>query len=149
MGFGLMSRLELNIPEVEIYSTQIQVRIGDINFAGHLAHDAILSLVHQIRAEFFFKNGWTEVNVEGKGIVVSDVGIVYKSEAFFPDVLFAKMFVDDISKKSLDFYYQLFHSETKKEVAIAKTGIVFFDYSIRKACSIPDSFLLALKKTKA
>ncbi len=61
MGFGLMSRLELNIPEVEIYSTQIQVRIGDINFAGHLAHDAILSLVHQIRAEFFFKNGWTKL----------------------------------------------------------------------------------------
>ncbi|MCZ8344585.1 MAG: thioesterase family protein [Leptospira sp.] len=141
-----MSRLELKIPEAEIYSSQIQVRISDINFAGHLAHDAILSLVHQIRAEFFFKNGWTEVDVEGKGIVISDVGIVYKSEAFFPDILFARMFVHDISKKSLDFYYQLLHSETKKEVAVAKTGIVFFDYSIRKPCLIPDTFLAAVSK---
>lgn len=144
-----MPRIELKLPEVEIFSSELKVRIGDINFAGHLGHDSILTLFHQIRAEFFHKHNLTEVNVEGKGIVVSDVAIVYKSEAFFSDTLVAYMYVDEIRKKSFDLYYKLIHKESKKEVALAKTGIVFFDYEARTPAPIPNLFLALLNSNSS
>ncbi|MCW7470876.1 acyl-CoA thioesterase [Leptospira kanakyensis] len=139
-----MARISIDIPEKQIYSTDLSVRISDINFAGHLAHDAILTLTHECRARFFHSHGWTEINVEGKGIVVSDVAIVYKSEAFFPDDLMMQLFVDNVSKKSLEMVYVITHKNGGKEIARAKTAIVFFDYAERKPCPIPEVFLKVL-----
>ncbi|MCW7463888.1 acyl-CoA thioesterase [Leptospira limi] len=140
-----MPRIKIDIPNHKIFETSLSVRISDINFAGHLAHDAILTLTHECRARFFHSHGWTEINVEGKGIVVSDVAIVYKSEAFFPDDLNIQLYVDQISSKSLDMLYVITHKDGK-EIARAKTAIVFFDYSERKPCPIPAVFLSVIKK---
>ncbi|XDD44582.1 acyl-CoA thioesterase [Leptospira sp. WS60.C2] len=136
-----MPRISIEIPKKLVFETSLSVRISDINFAGHLAHDAILTLTHECRARFFHSLGWTEINVEGKGIVVSDVAIVYKSEAFFPDDLHLELYVDQISKKSLDMVYVITHQKDGKEIARAKTAIVFFDYAERKPCPIPIPFL--------
>ncbi|XDD48476.1 acyl-CoA thioesterase [Leptospira sp. WS39.C2] len=141
-----MPRITIDIPENLVFETSLSVRISDINFAGHLAHDAILTLTHECRARFFHSHSWTEINVEGKGIVVSDVAIVYKSEAFFPDDLKIQMYVDQISKKSFDLVYVITHKNDGKEIARAKTAIVFFDYTLRKACPIPDVFLNVISK---
>ena len=140
-----MARIIIDIPDKLVFETSLSVRISDINFAGHLAHDAILTLTHECRARFFHSHGWTEINVEGKGIVVSDVAIVYKSEAFFPDDLQMRMYVDQISKKSFDMIYVITHKQDGKEIARAKTAIVFFDYSERKASSIPEVFLKVIQ----
>ncbi|TGM42775.1 thioesterase [Leptospira biflexa] len=140
-----MARIIIDIPEKLVFETSLSVRISDINFAGHLAHDAILTLTHECRARFFHSHGWTEINVEGKGIVVSDVAIVYKSEAFFPDDLQMRLYVDQISKKSFDMIYVITHKQDGKEIARAKTAIVFFDYSERKASSIPEVFLKVIQ----
>ncbi|MDF3819949.1 thioesterase family protein [Leptospira sp. 96542] len=136
-----MARIQIETPTKQIFSTELSVRISDINFAGHLAHDAILTLTHECRARYFHKFGWTEIDVEGKGIVVSDVAIVYKSEAFFPDELVIDLYVDNISKKNFDLVYSIKHKIGEKEVARAKTAIVFFDYTERKPCPIPEVFL--------
>ncbi|ABZ95866.1 Thioesterase [Leptospira biflexa serovar Patoc strain 'Patoc 1 (Ames)'] len=140
-----MARIIIDIPDKLVFETSLSVRISDINFAGHLAHDAILTLTHECRARFFHSHGWTEINVEGKGIVVSDVAIVYKSEAFFPDDLQMRLYVDQISKKSFDMIYVITHKQDGKEIARAKTAIVFFDYSERKASSIPEVFLKVIQ----
>jgi YbgC/YbaW family acyl-CoA thioester hydrolase len=140
-----MARIIIDIPEKLVFETSLSVRISDINFAGHLAHDAILTLTHECRARFFHSHGWTEIDVEGKGIVVSDVAIVYKSEAFFPDDLQMRLYVDQISKKSFDMIYVITHKQDGKEIARAKTAIVFFDYSERKASSIPEVFLKVIQ----
>jgi acyl-CoA thioester hydrolase len=36
--------------------------------------------------------------------------------------------------------YRVTNKETKKEIAMAKTGLVFFDYSSRRILSVPDKF---------
>jgi acyl-CoA thioester hydrolase len=42
-------------------------------------------------------------------------------------------------------FYRLRNKETGKDVAIGKTGIVFFDYEKRKVASIPAGFLEKIK----
>lgn len=55
-----------------------------------------------------------------------------------------QLFVDNVSKKSLEMVYVITHKNGGKEIARAKTAIVFFDYAERKPCPIPDVFLKVL-----
>ncbi len=135
-----MARVELDLPEKFEFSTEIPIRIGDINYGGHLGNDAVLSLIHEARLRFFKKYGFTELNVDGAGIIMTDAVIVYKSEGFHGDVLNIDIARDDFNKYGCDFFYKITNKETGTEVARAKTGIVFFDHEKKKVISVPEKF---------
>lgn len=135
-----MDRTKLDVPDTFEFSTEVQVRIGDINYGGHLGNDAILSLIHEARVRFLKNFGFTEFNVAGASIIMVDSVIIYKSEGFYGDALTIDVSVNDISKSGCDFMYKLTNKETGKEVARAKTGIVFFDYKKRKVVEVPKKF---------
>ena len=102
-----MPRIKLELPEKLIFTTDIPVRITDINYGGHLGNDSILSIVQESRVRFFKNYNYTEKNVEGLGIIMIDCAIVYKSESFYGDVLEIKIGVKDFFKYGCDIYYQL------------------------------------------
>jgi 4-hydroxybenzoyl-CoA thioesterase len=88
------------------------------------------------------------MNIDGPGLIISDVVIVYKSEAFYGETLKIEVASRDFSKYGCDFVYKITEKETGREVARAKTGIVFFDYEERKVVSVPERFkeIFLLKK---
>jgi acyl-CoA thioester hydrolase len=135
-----MPRTKLEIPKILPFSTGIPIRIGDINYGGHLGNDAVLSIVHEARVRFLGELGYTEMNVEGKGIIMTDAVVVYKSEGFYGDVLRVEVGVTDVQAVGCDFVYRLTNAKSGKEVASAKTGIVFLDYQTRKVSSVPEAF---------
>lgn len=135
-----MSRIKLQMPRKYQFSTSIDVRITDLNYGNHLANDSLLSIVHEARVRFLKHLGYTELDVEGIGIMMADVVIVYKSQSFYGDILKIEVGVGDISKKSCDFFYRVTKGEDKV-VALCKTAIVFFDYQIQKPANIPSNFL--------
>ncbi len=135
-----MARLKLPLPERFGYSTDIKVSISDINYAGHLGNDSLLSLIHEARIRFLKEHGFTEFDIGGAGLIMVDTAIIYKSESFHGDILKFDIAVADVSKIGCDFYYRISNKKTGKEVAHAKTGIVFFDYKTRKVVSVPDEF---------
>lgn len=139
-----MSRIKIDLPDKFIFSTEIPIRISDINYGGHLGNDSILSIVHEARVRFLNKFGYSELNVEGCGIIMSDSAIVYKSEGHYGDVLRIDVTVDDFSKFGCDFIYKISNKETNKEIARAKTGIVFFDYKKKKMVEVPEKFKTVL-----
>jgi YbgC/YbaW family acyl-CoA thioester hydrolase len=135
-----MSRTKLDMPENFIFSTSIDVRITDINYGNHLGNDSLLSIIHEARMRFLNSLGYSEIDVEGAGIMMADVVIIYKSQSFYGDRLKIEINVADISRKSCDLCYRI----TKKEdkiVALAKTAIVFFDYQQQKPVRIPEGFI--------
>ena len=139
-----MARIKLDLPEQFIFETSIKVRIGDINYGGHLGNDAVLSLMHEARFRFFNSLGYKdEISIDGVGTIQADTAIVYKGEAFHGDEISVKIAVQDISRKSFDVFYAL--SCGGKEIARAKTGIVMFDYSEGKVCNIPENFLTKIQ----
>ena len=135
-----MARIKMEFPESFIYSTDIELRISDINYGGHLGHDAVLSLTHEARVRFFDEYGFTELNVDGPGIIMSDVAIVYKSEGFYGDTVVVEIAVCDFAKYGCDLVYRLKEKETGREIALAKTGIVFMNYAERKVVAVPEKF---------
>jgi len=135
-----MARINIKLPGKFAYSTQIKLRISDINYGGHLAHDSILSITHEARVRFLRSFGYTEGNIEGPGLILSDAALVYKSEAFYGQTLLVEIAVTDFSKYGCDLIYKLSDKKNLKEIARAKTGIVFFDYKIREICRVPKKF---------
>lgn len=136
-----MARVKLDLPDVYEFSTEIPIRISDINYGGHLGNDAVLSLVHEARLRFFRHHNFTEIDIDGVGLVVTDAVIVYKSQAFHGETMVIDVTRDDFNKYGCDFIFRITNKETGKEVARAKTGIVFFDYEKKKVVRIPEKFM--------
>jgi len=53
-------RIKLELPEIMVFSTEIPVRITDINYGGHLGNDSILSIVQEARVRFLNKYNYSE-----------------------------------------------------------------------------------------
>ena len=135
-----MARIKLDMPENYLFNTLLEVRISDINYANHLSNDSVLSFIHEARVRFLRNYGYTELNVEGLGIIMTDTAIVYKSEGFHGDEVKIDVSVGDFNKYGCDIYYLLSNKKTAADVAHAKTGIVFFDYDQRKVVPLPEAF---------
>jgi len=143
----IMPRLQLDLPEKFIFSTEITVRASDVNYGGHVGNDAILTLMQEARIVLYRQLGFTdELSFEGSvGQIISDAMILYKSESFLGDVLAIKIAVADFSKYGFDMLYLIGNKSTGKEVARGKTGIVCFDYERKKVASVPPILLEKLR----
>ena len=135
-----MARIKIQIPEKFIYKTEIPIRITDINYGGHFGNDSLLSIVHEARIRFFKSLGFEELDVEGVGIIMIDAQVQYKQEGFYGDILIIEIALTEFTSVGCDFVYRVTNKNTNKEIALAKTGIVFFDYEKRKTASVPAEF---------
>jgi acyl-CoA thioesterase FadM len=135
-----MARIKLTIPENNIASVLIPVRITDINYGNHLGNDALISIIHEARVQWLQSNNYTEVNVEGTGLIMSDLAVEYLSESFYGDNLEIKIAVGEIARVSFELYYTVQATRNEKTILIAraKTGMVCYDYTIKKVASVPE-----------
>jgi acyl-CoA thioester hydrolase len=134
-----MARISIDLPERFQFSTEISVRVTDLNYGGHVGNDTILSLAHEARIQFYRTLGFrNELNFEGAvGQIITDAAVVYKSESFLGDMLIVEVATTDFNKYGFDMLYRITNKATLKEVARIKTGIVCFDYERKKVASIP------------
>jgi acyl-CoA thioester hydrolase len=134
-----MQRIKIELPEQFSFSTQIPVRITDINYGNHVGNDTVLTIIHEARMQFLMHHGYTELNLGGVGIIMSDVGIQYKAELLYGDVVIASVAAGAISKIAFDLYYKLEKQTGGKTilVATAKTGMVCYDYAKGKTVPVP------------
>ena len=135
-----MARVKIELPDKFLYKTEITLRISDINYGGHLGHDSVLTLTHEARVRFFKDNGFTELDVFGPGIIISDVAVQYKSEGFYGHTVIVEIAVCDYVKYGCDLVYKLSNSETGKDLAYVKTGTVFMHYEAREVAPVPEKF---------
>ena len=130
-----MGRVKLKFPdENPLFTTTISVRIGDINFGGHVGNDAILSIVHEARVQMLASHGYDELNAGGNSLIMADVMIAYRGEAFYGDILAVKIYADEVSDRSFDLLYHIStpRQDKQTDIAHAKTGMACFNYETRK-----------------
>lgn len=135
-----MARARLDLPETFDFSTEIPIRISDINYGGHLGHDAILPLAHEARLQFLKHLGYSEADIEGLSYLMADAVIIYKSQAFYGQVLRIEIAVRDFGPRACDFLYRITDKETGSEIARLKTCMVFYDYRTGKTAEVPEKF---------
>lgn len=127
------------MPAIFHYECALRIRITDINYGNHLANHAVLEIAHEGRVMFYAHYGFTELDIAGVGTVMSDAAIQFISEGFHGDLLRIQIAVADMSRVGFSLYY-LFTKEDSREVCRIKTGIVCFDYTLRKVVNLPEAF---------
>ncbi|MGE5847984.1 MAG: acyl-CoA thioesterase [Ignavibacteria bacterium] len=144
-----MPRIKIELPEKFIFKTELSIRITDINYGGHLGNDKILSLIQEARVRFLKEFGYSEMNIEGFGIIMIDAAVEYKSEGFYGDPVLIEAGIGNIDKIGFDIFYRMQNKASGKEIALAKTGILIFDYGKRKITAVPEAFVEKLKAYNA
>lgn len=137
-----MARVKINFPDHDpLFRTAIPVRIGDVNYGGHVGNDAFLSLMHEVRMRWLRSKGYDELNAGGVSLIMADVMIAYKAEAFYGDELEAAVYADEITSTSFDLLYRFstMRDGVLRDVIHAKTGMVCFDYQARRIRPVTDA----------
>ncbi len=140
-------RVKIKFPEVkELYTATIPVRIGDINYGGHVGNDAVLSIVHEARMMLLATHGYSELNAAGNSLIMADVMVAYRGEAFYGDVLSVKIYAEELSTISFDLLYHITTTRNgvTKDIAHCKTGMACFSYETRKTAAMTDELRLLL-----
>ena len=139
-----MARVELELPEAFFYSTEIEVRFTDLNPAGHLGNDQMISLISDARYSFFCDMELDVTSIGGALVTVTDLVTTYRAESFAGDTLKFEVGLTDFNKYGADVIFRITKNQGETLVALAKTGFVFVDPSAGKVCTIPEAFIAAL-----
>jgi len=129
------------------YRTTFKVRVGDINYGGHMGNDKFLLLFHDARIRFLESLGFSEVDIgDGIGLIMSEAHINFKAEVFLGDELSVDVSITDLQSVKFNIEYQVERISDEKLIETGYTRMVAFDYSKRKVCRIPEAFKEAGKR---
>lgn len=135
-----MARIRIQLPDSLPFRTEIPLLIGYINYGGHLDNARVLALVHEARLRYLGSLGYTEVKIEGCGIIAADAALQYRSEAFHGETMVVEMGIQEVWEYGFDMPWRMSDLATGREVARGKNGIVFYDYTTRKKAHTPAGF---------
>ncbi|MEB0140436.1 MULTISPECIES: thioesterase family protein [unclassified Undibacterium] len=136
-----MARLTLHFPEDQFYyTTQLTVRVTDINGANHLGNDSMISMISEARARFLYDFGIRETGLDGIGIIVTDLATTYKAEAHARDQLQFEVGVMDFNRYGGDITFRITRPADGALIAMAKSGFVFFNYAKAAVMAMPPIF---------
>ncbi len=141
-----MCRIRIDTTGKLLKTVSLPVRITDINYGNHTGNDSLVGLIHETRMLWLKQYNYTELDISGIGLIMSDLGIEFKRESFYGDTLEINLYVGEITKKSFELYYDIstLRDLSRITVAKAKTGMVCFDYSIKKVSLIPEALMKLL-----
>jgi acyl-CoA thioester hydrolase len=136
----IMARIKLTIPPQNIAEVQVPVRITDINYGNHLGNGAVVNILHEARMQWLQDHGFTELDVAGCGLIMADLAVEFKAEGFYGDTITVKISCGDIGRVGFDLYYALLVVRNGQTIvlALAKTGMVCYDYNIKKVAPVND-----------
>ncbi|MDD2793684.1 MAG: thioesterase family protein [Sediminibacterium sp.] len=143
-----MNRIKLSIPDTFSFSTSMQIRVTDLNYGNHVGNDTILSILQEARQQFLASKGYTELNVEGYGLIMADAAVEYKREIKYPNHLNVSVHAQDFDKMGFDIFYKIELNGSEGEAPLvavkAKTGMMLFDYSTQKKASMTEAIMAKL-----
>ena len=137
-----MARVKLDLDGAAfVFRTELDVRITDINYGRHVGNDALLGLLHEARLRFLAHFGFSEEDIGGVGMLMGDAVVQFKAVAFRGDRLVVEMGLQDVERRTFDLAYRVTRVGDGATVALAKTGMVAFDYARNRPAELPAAFL--------
>ncbi len=122
--------------------------MNDLNYAGHLGNDALVSLIQEARVSLFHELGYKELDLgDGKtGIIIGDLVINFKAEGFMFDELVIQSQIGEVTEKSMRLFHRMVKKDDNTLLALVESGLIAYDYDNRKITSFPSRFIKTLEK---
>jgi acyl-CoA thioester hydrolase len=140
-----MPQIKLSEQEVYEFQFSLQVRPQDVNYGGHLGNDNLIALVGAARAYLFHSLGFSELDLgePQTGIIIADMVVNYKAEAFMFDELLVETHIGEIVPKGFRMFHRVRRDKTL--IALVETGFLTYNYAIKKTAPVPTAFLKCLE----
>jgi len=133
-------RIKLDLPERFHFRMEVEVREAHLHRGIHLGTAVLFSMINDARMAFFESLGYSEVDVEGAGTIMSDAVVVYRAESFLGDLLCLEVTAGAFTRIGCDLFYRVSNARTGVEAARAKTAVEFLDYGTRRILPVPAGF---------
>ncbi len=135
-----MQRIKINLPENFNFSTNIKIRITDLNYGGHVGNDSFLSLIHEARQQFLNHYGYSELKFENVSLIMADASIEFKKELNYGDEIKISVTASGFDKYGFDIFYkiEIITEENLILAGKAKTGMFCYDYQNKKIMAVPE-----------
>ena len=145
-----MPRLNIPDPEKTFFRMERKVGLSEVNYAKHLDSVSMVKILHEARLQFLASLGFTESNIYGLGLVVTDLTIDYRSESFANDLLVIDVGASLFNRYGFDIGLKVSNEALDSVVCVGKFGVVFFDFDRHKIARVPAAFktLLGYSQTE-
>lgn len=132
-----MARIKLQPPEKVLFGMEMPVRITDVNYGGHVGNHCFPAYLHEARLAFLKALGYSEMDVEGYGLIMADLALQFRSELFHGETLIIELGISAWNIMGFELCYQLKTKADGRLVALATTQMVCFDYKERSMKALP------------
>lgn len=126
------------------FSIPLKVRIDDLNYGNHVGYQVYFVYFQQARIAYLNQFRFSEFDINGYGMIISEANCKYKQELLFGDDIIVKCKVTELRSKMFIMDYLV--TKTDKVCALGFTNNMCFDYSNKKVVSLPQEFINKIKK---
>ncbi|MBU3948388.1 MAG: acyl-CoA thioesterase [Proteobacteria bacterium] len=126
------------------FSISLKVRIDDVNYGNHVGYQIYFLYFQQARIAYLAQFGYSELNINGYGMIISEANCKYKQELFFGDDIIIECRVSELKSKMFIMDYRI--SKANKVCASGYTTNMCFDYNKKKVVSLSQEFIDKIKE---
>ena len=132
------------------FCTEIQVRVTDVNYGGHLGNDSLYAYFHEARVRFLWRLGLSEGDIsDGVSLTQTEGHIEYKGEAFVGDILDVFVHIDEIKRTRFRVNYEFLRQSDARVIGRGYAVLAAFDYAKRKQVRLPESFIALVNRCQS
>ena len=125
------------------FTTEIPVRIGDINYGGHMGNDRFLLLFHDARLQFLKTFGMSEISIgNGLGLIMTEARIRYLGQVTYGTTLSVSVTPVNVKKIRFTLAYRIL--DGSRPVAEGETDLAAFNYQTGKPARLTEMLIKAL-----
>ena len=121
------------------YIETIKPRISDINYGGHLGHIELVSLLHEVRAQFLKTHNMNEIEIDGCALLMRKLQLEYLNQAFWDNSLKIHISLEHDGARVV-FKYIVYNLTVDNITAKAEATMVLVNKSNQKPLK-PNIFL--------
>lgn len=126
------------------FSIPIKVRIGDLNYGNHVGYQNYFLFFQDARIGYLRQFNYSEMDIEGYGMIISAADCRYKKELLLDDVIEVKCRVSNITPMLFRMDYQI--DRSGELCAIGTTTNLCYDYKARQRVNLPEGFIQSIKR---
>lgn len=121
------------------FSTSIPFRITDHNYGDHVANNVFVEYLHEGRVQFLTSLGYSEKNLEGVALTLSELCVKYTKQAYYPDTLKLDISVTNFRPTRFDLYYRGY-DQSGDLIVLARSEMAAIDVETGKPIRMPEAF---------
>lgn len=124
------------------FTIPLKVRVSDLNYGNHVGYQNFFSFFQEARIAYLGQFGFTELDIDGSGMIVAEANCKYKRELYLNDQIKVGCAVREVKSKMFVMDYQI--SKDDSVCAEGFTKNFCYDYATRAVSRLPEAFVQAI-----